>query len=57
MLFLCAVNDNVGETHVFIKQIFKATEKAPPLPLPLALCWGGVGLALFSHKPWLLLWF
>jgi hypothetical protein len=37
-------------THVFIKQIFRAVEVAPPLPLP-PKGWAGVGVivALFSH--------
>jgi succinate dehydrogenase/fumarate reductase cytochrome b subunit len=29
-----AFDDNLGVTHVFIKQIFRAVEVAPPFPLP-----------------------
>jgi hypothetical protein len=49
--FQYAFDDNVSVTHVFIKQIFRAVELAPPFPLPLTgLCsvqvcrgWGSSG--------------
>jgi hypothetical protein len=38
-LFQYAFDDNLSVTHVFIKQIFRAGELAPPFPLPLTgLC-------------------
>jgi hypothetical protein len=55
--FQCAFDNNLSVTHVFIKQIFRAVEVAPPFPLPpQALQRGGVVVALFSNKPWLWLW-
>jgi hypothetical protein len=52
--FQCAFDDNLSVTHIFIKQIFRAVEVAPPFPLPPQGCsGGGVVVALFSHKPWL----
>jgi hypothetical protein len=44
--FQYAFYDNLSVTHVFIKQIFRAVELAPPFPLPLTgLCrgWGSSG--------------
>jgi hypothetical protein len=41
-----AFDDNLSVTHVFIKQIFRAVEVAPPFPLPpTRLCrgWGSSG--------------
>jgi hypothetical protein len=32
--FECTFDDNLNVTHVFIKQIFKAPEEAPPAPSP-----------------------
>jgi hypothetical protein len=52
-----AFDDNLSLTHVFIKQIFRAVEVAPPFPLPPQGCAGsGVVGVLFSHKFWLWLW-
>jgi hypothetical protein len=49
--------NKLSVTHVFIKQIIRAVEVAPPFPLPPhGSAWGGVVVALFSHKPWLWLW-
>jgi hypothetical protein len=46
-----AFDDNLCVTHVFIKQIFRAVELAPPSPSPSQGCaGGGVVMALFSHK-------
>jgi hypothetical protein len=57
VIFQYAFDDNLSVTYVFIKQIFRAVEVAPPFPLPPQGCaWGGVVVALFSHKPWLWLW-
>jgi hypothetical protein len=42
-VFQYAFDDNLSVTHVFIKQIFRAKELAPPFPLPhTGLCrgWG-----------------
>jgi hypothetical protein len=39
-------DDNLSVTRIFIKQIFRAIELAPPFPLPLTgLCrgWGSSG--------------
>jgi hypothetical protein len=37
--FQYAFDDNLSITNVFIKQIFRAVELAPPFPLPLTgLC-------------------
>jgi hypothetical protein len=37
--FQYAFDDNLSVTHVFIRQIFRAVELAPPFPLPLTgLC-------------------
>jgi hypothetical protein len=50
-------NDNLSVTHVFIKEIFRAVELAPPSPYPSqGFAGGGVVVALFSHKQWLWLW-
>jgi hypothetical protein len=55
--FQYAFDDKLSVNHVFIKQIFRAVEVAPPFPLPPKGCAGGeVVVALFSHKPWLWLW-
>jgi hypothetical protein len=35
MSFSVCFDDNLSVTHVFIKQIFRAVELAPPFPLPL----------------------
>jgi hypothetical protein len=49
--FQYSFDDNVSVTHVFIKQIFRAVELAPPSPSPSQGCAdGGVVVALFSHK-------
>jgi hypothetical protein len=49
-----AFDDNMIVIHVFIQQIFRAVEKAPPplpTPLPPQCCAeGGVVMALFSLK-------
>jgi hypothetical protein len=45
----CAFDEN-DETHLFIKEIFRAAKKAPPLSLhPPPSEGGGVVLALFSQ--------
>jgi hypothetical protein len=52
--FQYAFDDDLRVTQVFIQQIFRAVEVAPPFPLPhSAVQGGGVVVALFSHKPWL----
>jgi hypothetical protein len=56
--FQYAFDDNLSITHIFIKQIFRAVDIAPP-PLPPHGCAGGgvvVALFTFSYKPWLWLW-
>jgi hypothetical protein len=48
--FQYAFDYNLSVTHVFIKQIFRAIEVAPPFPLPPQGCsGGGVVVALFSQ--------
>jgi hypothetical protein len=56
--FQHAFDDNLSVTHVFIKQIFRAVVLLhPPSPSPSqGSAWGGVIVALFSHKQWLMLW-
>jgi hypothetical protein len=46
MSFSVCFEDNLSVTHIFIYQIFRAVELAPPFPLPLTeLCrgWGSSG--------------
>jgi hypothetical protein len=45
-MFQYAFDDNLSVTHVFIKQIYRVVEQAPPFPLPpTGLCggWGSSG--------------
>jgi hypothetical protein len=48
--FQYAFDDNLSVTHVFIKQILRAVELAPPFPLPLTGLWRGWGSS-GSFKP------
>jgi hypothetical protein len=41
--FQYAFDDNLSVTHVFIKQIFRDVEVAPPFTLPPQGCAGGRG--------------
>jgi hypothetical protein len=48
VIFSVLYDDNVSATHVFMKQIFRTAEKAPPSPShppPTVLCkgWGSSG--------------
>jgi hypothetical protein len=46
--FQCSLDDNFSVTHVFIKQICRASEQAPLFPLPPpGQCGGGGELDLF----------
>jgi hypothetical protein len=52
--FQRAFDDNLSV--IFLKQIFRAAEKAPHTQLPPTQWCAGGGIALFSPKPWVYFW-